>query len=104
MPGGSLTPGDTYPRVRVCSSGRGLSTGWELCYVQYMLPKFSSEGIPDRANPAPPSKAPVNKDVVKNCCQAHTRDPYCNKSVSFHTELTILAIHDSSRRGTIRNM
>lgn len=42
--------------MRVCSGGRGRSTGWELCSVQFVLLKFS-EGIPDCTNPLAPNNA-----------------------------------------------
>lgn len=69
MPGGALLLEDTDPE-RGCEAevGRGSSAEWE--------PNFSSEGIPECANPAPPAKAAVNEYV------AQTRDPYCKFLIS----------------------
>lgn len=69
MPSGALLLEDTDPEWG-CEAvvGRGSSTEWE--------PKFSSEGIPECANPAPPAKAAVNEDI------AQPGDPYCKFLIS----------------------
>lgn len=69
MPGGALLLEDTDPEWG-CEAVAGRRSGaeWE--------PKFSSEGIPECANPAPPAKAAVNEDI------ARTRDPYCKFLIS----------------------
>lgn len=69
MPGGALLLEDTDPEWGCeAAVGRGSSAEWE--------PKFSSEGIPECANPAPPAKAAVNEDI------AQTRDSYCKFLIS----------------------
>lgn len=48
--------------------GQDLNLEWE--------PKFSCEDIPECTNPAPPTKASVNKDIVQS------RHPYCKFLIS----------------------